>query len=189
MDISLSQNFGGSAAVMAAYVVAFILSRSLLSFSLLAVCFAAQSIAFTDIYVFILEHYPEKTFLIYSAIYSSATFLIYAQCRGCYTSKKYKLIALCFTMALFEHVAYRAYINELGFKVVEEWAYSNYEIIVALLHGLIVFQMVHWGSIRLDIGNFRDMLQRAFVVSRVFLPSGSKAGYNEATKNNPRLDR
>jgi len=123
---------------------------------------ASQAYGISPLYNYTLEVNPSLVFLIYASIYFTAIRFI----------TTYKVIAACFIMALFEGLMYKAYLNELGNKGIEDGLYDNYEYIVTLLHLTILFSMVRWDVIRSSYRRFRDNLLLPFLHQRLLLPYG-----------------
>jgi len=145
---------------MAAYLVAFLFSKSKDMVCVLGANVAAQCYVISPLYNYTLEVNPSLVFLIYASIYFTAIRFI----------TTYKVIAACFIMALFEGLMYKAYLNELGNKGIEDGMYDNYEYIVTLLHLAILLSLVRWDVVRSANRFFRDNILLPFLHQRILLP-------------------
>ncbi len=163
IEFSASQNVSLSMIFMAAYLVAFLFSKSKDMVCVFGANVAAQCYVISPLYSYTLEVNPSLVFLIYASIYFTAIRFI----------TTYKVIAACFIMALFEGLMYKAYLNELGNKGIEDGLYDNYEYIVTLLHIVILFSMVRWDVVRSSYRRFRDNILFPILHQRLLLPYGS----------------
>ena len=158
-----NENADLGAVLMAAYLIAIGTSKTKDS-SLAAMAFIASNLyCISPLYKYTIDINPSLVFLIYASIYFTAIRFI----------TTYKVIAACFIMALFEGLMYKAYLNELGNKGIEDGLYDNYEYIVTLLHLTILFSMVRWDVIRSSYRILRDNLLFPFLHQRLLLPYGS----------------
>lgn len=159
-DVSQNGSIGLDMSLVAIYLVAIPVLKSREIYVCLLACIACQIYGLSPVYNLTLETNPSLVFLIYASIYfTSIRFLT-----------TYKVIAACFIMALFEGLMYKAYLNELGHKGIEEGLYSYYEYFVTLLHLNILISMVRWDYVRRFYRSFRDNLLRPFLYERLLLP-------------------
>lgn len=163
LDVSQSGSIGLDMSLIAIYMVAMPLSRSGDLYKCLLACILCQVYGLSPLYNYTLEVNPSLVFLIYASIYFTAIRFI----------TTYKVIAACFIMALFEGLMYKAYLNELGNKGIEDGLYDNYEYIVTLLHIVILFSMVRWDVVRSSYRRFRDNILLPILHQRLLLPYGS----------------
>lgn len=155
-----AENIGLDLTLVAIYFVAMSISRSKEITVCLLASLASNIYCISPLYKATIEINPSLVFLIYASIYfTSIRFLT-----------SYKVIAACFIMALFEGLMYKAYLNELGHKGIEEGLYSYYEYFVTLLHLNILISMVRWDYVRRFYRSFRDNLLRPFLYERLLLP-------------------
>lgn len=155
-----NQNANLAALLAIVYSVAFIAKKDA-DVTVCSLAFIASNIyCISPLYKYMVESNPSINFLIYASIYFTAIRFL----------SSYKVIAACFIMALFEGIMYKAYLNELGHKGIENGLYDNYEGIVTLLHVAIIFQMVQWAKLRYGIRFLRDSVLRPFLHARLLLP-------------------
>lgn len=124
------------------------------------VCFAIQIYCMSPLYNITIAHSGKIVFLVYASIYFTAMNFL----------SSYKVLSACFIMAVFEVIMYKAYLNELGNKGIENGLYDNYEYIVTLLHLNILLSMVRWDIVRSTYRSIRDNLLRPFLYERCLLP-------------------
>lgn len=161
IEFSANQNISLSMVFMAAYLAAFLLAKNHKElFVVMGASVASQCFGISPLFNLTLEINPSLVFLIYASIYFTAIRFL----------TSYKVIAACFIMALFEGLMYKAYLNELGHKGIEEGLYSYYEYFVTLLHLNILISMVRWDYVRRFYRSFRDNLLRPFLYERLLLP-------------------
>lgn len=155
-----NQNADLGVIIAAAYVLAAFTFKGR-ELSIASLAFLASNIyCISPLYKATIEINPSLVFLIYASIYFTAIRFL----------TTYKVIAACFIMALFEGLMYKAYLNELGHKGIEEGLYSYYEYFVTLLHLNILISMVRWDYVRRFYRSFRDNLLRPFLYERLLLP-------------------
>jgi len=160
LEFSASQNVSLSMIFMAAYLAAFLFSSGKDIVYAFGASIACQCYGLSPLYNYTLEVNPSLVFLIYASIYFTAIRFL----------STYKVIAACFIMALFEGLMYKAYLNELGNKGIEDGLYYNYEYIVTLLHLAILFSLVRWNVVRSANRFFRDNILLPFLHQRLLLP-------------------
>ena len=160
LEFSASQNVSLSMIFMAAYLVAFLFSTSKDMVYAFGASVACQCYGLSPLYNYTIELNPALVFLVYASIYFTAIRFL----------STYKVIAACFIMALFEGLMYKAYLNEIGNRWIEDGLYNNYEYIATLLHLAILFSMVRWDVIRSAYRVFRDNILLPFLHQRLILP-------------------
>lgn len=130
-------------------VVALLISSTDTAKCLLA-SVSCQIYGLSPLYNHIDNNYPDATFLIYSFVYFLAI----------YSLKSYKVMIACFIMAIFQIIMHKAMLNEIGSYTASLWLYNNYEILVTLLHGYIVFSVVRGNKLRSSVWNCIDNILR-----------------------------
>jgi hypothetical protein len=150
LEFSSQQNVSLSVVFVAMYLAAIVVCKSREMYICTLTCIATQAYGLSPLYNLTIDSNPSLVFLAYASIYFTAIRLL----------GTYRVIAMCFIMALFEGVMYKAYLNELGNHGIENWLYDNYESIVALLHAGIIIQMVEWARLLNGCKRYADNLLR-----------------------------
>lgn len=160
VEFSASQNISLSMIFIAAYLAAMIFIRNKeVSFCMIS-CLASQIYCLSPAYNATLIYQPSLVFLVYASIYFTVIKYLHT----------YKVMVTCFIMAFFELIMYKAFLNEIGHREVEEFLYINYESIVTLLHVVIILSLVSWGRVRSAYRIISNSLLRPFLHSRLLLP-------------------
>ena len=150
IEFTESQNIPFDLLLVAMYLIAILVCKSKEMYICTLACIASQAYCLSPLYNLTIGNNPSLVFLIYASIYFTVIRLL----------GTYKVIAMCFIMALFEGIMYKAYLNELGHHGIENWLYNNYESIVALLHAGIIFQVVEWSRLINNCKRYTDKLLR-----------------------------
>lgn len=160
LEFSESQNVSFDIVLVAIYLIAIPITSGKDVPRLILTCIVAQAYCLSPLYNATLEYNPSLVFLVYASIYF--TIIRYLT--------SYKVMIACFIMALFEVLMYKAYLNELGHKGIENGLYEHYETIVTLLHLVVISTMVSAGRIRSYYRFFSNNLLRPFMYNRLLLP-------------------
>lgn len=158
--LAYAENIGLDLTLVAIYFVAIAISKSKEIAVCLLASLASNIYCLSPFYTYTVETSPQLAFLVYASIYFTAMNFL----------SSYKVLSACFIMAVFEIIMYKAYLNELGHKGIENGLYDNYEYIVTLLHLNILLSMVRWDIVRSTYRSIRDNLLRPFLHERCLLP-------------------